>query len=126
VLNRYWPYALLEFPISILRLAATLLKTARPTPELLMADLALIGVRGWALRPYSPKAVGYSIADVKPFDEADDLIWEPPIVFKATDVIDTPDRCGYRLIARVYEAFGHAGERIPFEYDRRTERLQIE
>lgn len=40
-----------------------------------------------------------------------------------TSVTLEPDRCGFRLVRRVYRAFGLRESDIPSEFDRRVGRL---
>lgn len=59
------------------------------------------------------------------FEESEDLLWEKPLVFSADEIENEPDRCGYRLVERVYEAFGYRREQIPAEFDTKSGRLLL-
>jgi hypothetical protein len=61
----------------------------------------------------------------KEYTTGDDLAWEDPLVFSLQEVIEEPDRCGFRLVRRVYEAFGFYEDAIPKEFDRKTGRLVL-
>ncbi len=54
-------------------------------------------------------------------DRVKDLVVE--LEFSAEQIQQEPDRCGYRLVERVYEAFSYRREQIPEEFDQKTGRL---
>lgn len=123
-----YPYALLEFPTSAFRLAAQVY-SAKLVPEArVLADLALFGLEGWTLRPYSPSVHGHRIHsmqhDTWPFEEGRDFV-DRPISFGCRELCEEPDWCSYRLIKRIYEAYGHPEELIPREFDQQTRKLLI-
>lgn len=120
-----WPYALMEYPVSVFRLASKLYAQHRSGLEKVLADLALIGVVGWGLRPYSPNSLGFDIEDPSRFEDADDLLFAQPFEFRPEEFIEHPDRCALRLIAEVYQAFGHDRSKIPSEFDQREGQLLI-
>lgn len=125
------PVALCELTVSVVRLARTvygLQRTARSTEDrgrsMVFADLALRNTRGWHLRPYSPDAIGYrSPGDI--LRTIDDFALDKPLRFTIDEVVDNPDRCAYRLLERVYEAFGHARMKMPREFDPDTGRFKF-
>jgi len=123
-----WPFALLEFPTSLFRLAATLYSgklTSRHAAVL--ADLALFRVGGWKLRPYSPDAAGRLWSNAAVFRD-EDLFYPDPLLFRGDEVLEEPDRCAFRLVERVYKAFfrdRYDPKMIPREYDRKSGRLVL-
>lgn len=117
--NEIWPFILLEYPASAFRLARKVYEGALKPQDLIVADLALLGVRGWSLRPYSPRTWGFSGAEYR---DSPDLVWEKPLTFRYEEV-EADDRCAFRLVERVYEAFGFRRDAIPQEFDRKTGRL---
>lgn len=119
-----WPLMLLEYPVSAFRIARRVYDGKLEPLDRVVADLALFGLKGWKLRPGSP-GPWFRDHDPEPFSESDDLTLEPPLVFKADEIASEPDRCGVRLVERVYEAFGHRREAIPSEFDRRAGRLVL-
>jgi len=127
--NELWPYPLLEFPTSLFRLAATLYRrgSERPlSPDLpVVADLALLGIAGWKLRPGTPETTGFLFADPVTCQEGDDFLLTEPMVFSVEEIMETPDRCAFRLVRRLYEAFGLSEDAIPREYDREAGRLLL-
>ena len=120
---------LLEYPISVLRLAGAL--SADPNlwerpdrvPALWTAHMALFGLRGWTLRPGTPDPWGAltARAPAKPFPD-DYFALDRPLVFSTQQVREEPDRCAFRLVARLYEAFGYSEDAIPRQFDRRSGR----
>jgi hypothetical protein len=51
---------------------------------------------------------------------------DTPLVFKAEEIEAEPDRCGCRLVERVYEGFGLGRDAIPREFDQEAGRLLLE
>jgi hypothetical protein len=125
--RQIWPYILLELPISVFRLASTLYAKARPSEATeILGDMALTQVRGWSLRPYSVRSSGYVLStEGRTYEEEADLIWDEPVVCSLDEVRDEPDRCGFRLVRRVYQAFGYDEEKVPSEFDRESGRLVL-
>jgi hypothetical protein len=126
--NELWPYPLLEFPTSVFRLAATLYSHGSDDTSLhpnlpVVADLALLGLTGWTLRPGSPETTQFLFAEPVTCQEGDHFLLTKPMVFSSQEVIDRPDRCAFRVVRRLYEAFGLSEDAIPHEYDREAGRL---
>ncbi len=122
------PYPLIEFPVSLFRLASRLYADYRVGKSgSVVADAALFGISGWTLRPYSPRSLHFHHPLEAPtsYKEGKDLTWERPLVFRRDSVIEEPDWCGFRLVRRIYEAFGYFEDQIPMEFNRDTRRLEI-
>lgn len=124
-----WPLAIAELPVSMLRLAGTLLEGHLEEDGKVIADLSLFGLRGWQLRPGSPRFLGHRVLwdfpEAATF-EGQDLLLSEPLVFDWRDVRENPDRCGYRLVAQVYREFGYGAEAISLDvFDPSTGRLQL-
>ncbi|MGH7812847.1 MAG: AlbA family DNA-binding domain-containing protein [Candidatus Binataceae bacterium] len=117
-----WPYCILEFPISIFRLASTIYRDHEFAAETFVADLALFGIKGWTLRRFSPESIRYRLTDAKPFPE-NEIVWDEPLSFTREQIVNEPDRCGFRLVARVYQAFGIYEEFMPREFNREAGKL---
>ncbi|HVA82416.1 MAG TPA: ATP-binding protein [Candidatus Binataceae bacterium] len=122
--KQIWPDCLLEFPISVFRLASTLYgKDAPGADSTVLADLALFGLRGWTLRRHSPRSFAYLFdKPAEPFQD-DDLVMAQPLRFTLEEIVNEPDRCGFRLVQQVYERFGYSEDDIPQEFDRGSGKL---
>jgi hypothetical protein len=122
--SEIWPPALWEYPLSALRLAGKVYSDHLGADASIVADLSLLGVKGWKLRAGSPRSgtINFNLRPKK-FVEADDFLLEKPLVFSGRDLLQEPDRCGARLLERVYEAFGYGREAFPPEFDQETGRL---
>lgn len=127
-----WFRALLEIPISIFRLLSVMLRQdelweRRPNDNtVFLSTLGMLGLDGWSLRPYSP-AIGWLsyLRNPARFTEAPDLVLPKPLQFKLGEIRDYPDRCGFRLARRIYEAFGYSVKEMPPEYDQERDRLAL-
>lgn len=118
-----YPWALVEFVLSVCRLYPRLVQTcasAPPTEVLIAASVR--GVSGWTLKPFSPNSVGYQLtaagtaeADIEP--EA--------LAVEFSELVATPDRCGWRLLEQVYDHFGFGEAQMPPEYNRATSQFVI-
>jgi hypothetical protein len=118
-----WPFALLEFPASIMRLARTLYKTCQRLPETIVLGMGMFQIKGWTLAPYSPSSVRYRFRrEALAAFEVDHFLGKP-IAVGWSDLDETPDRCAYRLVRQVYEDFGFEEHQIPREYNRDTGQL---
>jgi len=109
-----WPLILLEYPISAFRIARVIYRDLLAREDQVVADLALLGAGGWGLRAGSPGHFFFG-EDLIRLEESD-LIWEP-VVFPFGEIDEHPDRCGFRLVRRVYQAFGIREADMPREYD---------
>lgn len=124
-----WPFDLLELPVSVFRLLAViharpeLWQRAIPPSTKLWTHMALFGLQGWHLRPGSPSEWRYRPPAAVRFEEPD-FILERPLVFQLAELRE-PDNCGYRLVSRIYEAFGFPESAIPAEFNRKLGRLAL-
>jgi hypothetical protein len=114
-----WPLALLEYPISAFRIARAIYADELPSGASVAASLSLLGIRGWKLRPVPDRW----LRGLHPFEESEDLLWD--LVFSAEEIESEPDRCGARLVERVYEAFEFRREQMPAEFDWKAGRLVL-
>jgi len=122
-----WPYSLLEVPASIFRLAGKVFDSdaSGSTDLQVVVGFALSGIRGWRLRPGSPREPHLPWKKAQSFDS--DLLEADPgqLVFPATEIIRNPDRCCLRLIRIVYGKFGFEDEDIPREFDKQEGVLRL-
>ena len=118
--HEIWPITLLEYPVSAFRIARVLYRDHLQLDDAVVADLALFGVAGWKLREGTPDE--FFLANDLAQIEEPDLVWES-VVFPFREIDEVPDRCGFRLVRRVYHAFGWRESDMPQQYDRKTGRL---
>lgn len=78
--------------------------------------------RGRTLRPLSQVSFGYKLAKPQPFDK-DEIVAAGPLTFSFNEVQEEPDRCAFRLVRRIYEAFGLFEEDMSSEFDRESGRM---
>jgi hypothetical protein len=119
-----WPYCLLEYPTSVFRLASKIYAERHFESDNFLGDLALFGVRGWTLRPFSPVSFGYKLAKPKPFENYE-IVLDEPATFTYEQIVGKPDRCAFRLITQIYWKFGLWEEDMPTEFNQDTGRLVL-
>ncbi len=121
-----YPYALLEYPTSFMRLAARLLHGRDAGSRRATFDLLIQGIEGWRLWPYSPHAAGYGEEFfARPPCDEDILTLPKPLEFGGADLTERPDACAWDAIRRIYLEFGYSEEHIPREFDQERKRLRI-
>lgn len=125
---------LLEYPISLFRLAGRVLADEglwvdgqAPTKPI-VAQFAVLGLEGWGLRPRSVRSSGdlwmYGRQPVKVF-KSKDFVLDRPLRFTSEEILTRPDRCGFRLVRQLYMAFGYSLADMPPEFDQRLGRLYL-
>lgn len=121
-----WPVPLFEFPASAFRIAEAIYRERIGAAPQVVADLALFGARSWKLRPGSPESF-WSADEAVTYEEADDIVSDRPLIFRVEEVLGKPDACAFRLVSRVYEAFGLRQDAIlPGVYDPVSGRLVLD
>lgn len=122
-----WPLALLESSISAFRLASVVYRVqGASSQDAALADLAFWGLHGWRLRCGSLIGMHWRRNKVREYQgPPEDLTWPDPLTFQLERLFSEPDRCGFRLVRRVYEAFGYRENEIPREFDRDSGRLVL-
>lgn len=107
-----YPFAVVEFPVSFVRLYAEVCKLFSPQPESVQFTAALFNIKNARLFAGHPQSVAYSFAPYQqsPFPE-DNLFIEP--FLKASPNFD-PNVIAYQLIREIYKRFGHPQDHIPF------------
>jgi hypothetical protein len=123
-----WPFALLELPVSILRLAKVLYSAyGKGGSAAIVLGLGVYGIGDCTLRPHSPDSIGYQMprADLLPLaDLVDrDYFSSTPVVVSRQELDEAPDRCAVHLVSQLYRDFGYDEEQLPREYNRDTGRL---
>ena len=107
------PYLLIEYPVSVLRLMATILKYFRNGHgKRIVAGFAISGLRGWRLssaaRPWEePRTFEKDILEIDP-EQLD---------FDEDKFRENPDQSGLRLVRLIYGAFDFESEAIPPVFD---------
>ena len=117
------PRPLIEYPVSAFRIAARVYGAQQTTAFRLLADLSLFDVQDRGLRAGSPESFRFAYEEPRYLEDDREILFERPLEFSRAEVIDEPDRCGFRLLRRVYQAFGLGEKDIPSYYDRRAGRL---
>lgn len=121
-----WPVPLLEYPASAFRIAAKIYEGRLGSTRPVAADFAIFNARSWKLRPGAPGSF-WSADEAVIFEEAPDILADRPLIFTAAEIKDKPDHCAFRLVRRVYEAFGLRQDAIlPGVYDPVAGRLVFE
>lgn len=106
---RLYPYPVVEYPVSFLRLAAALMDSVGYSDEVLL-QLEYRNVRGYSLRPGQPDEIRFLLPDdTTPFDEQ-----HLRIAPRSVSANFRPDEVAFDLLVHVYRAFGVAPEGIPF------------
>lgn len=119
--NQLWPGMLVEYPTSAFRIARYIYRKWGASTRNVI-ECALLDIEGWGLRSGDPASFRFRY--LRFYEEARDLVWEEPLVFTKDEILGEPDRCGFRLVRRIYEAFGHPEDSIPF-FDRKSRRLVL-
>jgi hypothetical protein len=78
------------------------------------------------LRAGSPDSIRFDTQPARALQEGQDVLFEHPLSFSRQEVVEEPDRCAFRLLRRVYQAFGLREDDIPAEYDRHAGRLLLQ
>jgi hypothetical protein len=107
---RLYPYAVVEHPVSFVRLYRSLADFLAFDCEVVF-QLQFVNIRGAILLPYRPESIGfdYPMEPVKPL-ERNRLVFQPRKFPKEFD----PDPAALELIKDLYYEFGHSREHIPF------------
>jgi hypothetical protein len=118
-----WPYALIEYAVSTLRIAAASYEKAGATDAAVGVHLALIGLRGWTLTPGSPAVVGGFSRHRRVAYDLDDFVLDRPLVVDLAELRDNLVRVASRLVIPIYEGFGLREADLPPEIDVKAGRL---
>lgn len=127
-IQEIYPLALLEYSVSIARLAASLYADSKVTPsppEDVLVDAVLIRARGWHLPSYPPSTYGYHLKHSEPEDLEDDFALPSPLRYDWMGFRGHPDEAGFAIVRSIYEKFHLPEDRIPNEFDRKSRRLQL-
>lgn len=104
--------ALLELPTSAMRIMSRVYGAFRDRDFRVIADLALFHLD---VETFLPSLEPQQL----------DVVFEKPLEFDQREIIEEPDGCAFRLIRRIYQAFGIREEHMPAGFDRESGRLVI-
>ncbi|MGD0856099.1 MAG: ATP-binding protein [Dehalococcoidia bacterium] len=107
-----YPYPVIEYPTTFLRLYKAIIMKLSVTNKYSI-NLRYLNIKGFRLRPYSPKQAGYMFADKLIPYPFEDLSIPPEMVDKTFN----PDILSHKLLTKVYTAFGLSSDTIPFYQD---------
>jgi hypothetical protein len=120
------PEVLIGLPLSLLRLAGTVLADLLDSEDRLVVDMALFGVgRKEALLSPGRWQRPRPRREARSYEDGDDLTLTNPPDFTLQEVRDAPDRCVSRLLSLIYEAFGYREDAIPLTLDPRTGEARV-
>ena len=120
------PDVLIGVLLSLLKLASGALAEVLDDEDRLVIDLALFGVgREEALIFPGRWRLPRPGREAHVYEDGDDLTLTKPPDFTFRDVRESPERCVFRLLALVYEAFGWREDAIPMALDARTGRAKV-
>jgi hypothetical protein len=120
------PEQLIGVPLSLLRLAGAVLTGELEEEDSLLVDLALFGVgRAEAVLFPGRWRLPRPGHEARFYEDGDDLTLTRAPMFGFGEIRDAPERCTFRLLRPVYEAFGLREDAIPMEFDPRTGRPKV-
>ncbi|HTZ97727.1 MAG TPA: hypothetical protein VMB18_15100 [Terriglobales bacterium] len=105
-----YPYAVVEYPVSFLRLYRRLVELLGAKSEYVF-QMEYLNVQGAILRPYQPESIGYdhSIDEIMPLARSR-LVFQKKRFGNDFD----PDPAALELIKDLYFEFGYEQNQIPF------------
>jgi hypothetical protein len=105
-----YPYAVVEYPVSFLRLYRRLADLLEVRSDCVF-QMEYLNVQGAILRPYQPESIGYdhSVEGIRPLERS-------RLVFQKKQFPSTfdPDPAALDLIKDLYHEFGYNRSHIPF------------
>lgn len=105
-----YPYAVVEYPVSFLRLYRRLADLMGIKTDCIF-QMEYLNIQGAILRPYQPESIGYdhSVEGIRPTEKT-------RLVFQKKTFPSTfdPDPAALRLITDLYFEFGYGPDHIPF------------
>jgi hypothetical protein len=104
--------ALLELPTSALRVMSRVYGNLGTGHFRLLADLALFELNVETFVPI-------------PEPQRIDVLSDKPLEFTQQEIVEEPDRCAFRLVRRIYQAFGRREDQMPGGFDRDSGRLVL-
>jgi hypothetical protein len=107
---RLYPYAVVEYPLSFVRLYRALVDLLGITSDCIF-QMQYLNIRGAILLPYVPESIGFKfpLEPIKPINR-NRLLFEP----KRFSAGFSPDPTALQIIKDLYYEFGYEREHIPF------------
>lgn len=104
-----YPYPVVEYPTTFLRLYSELIKKL-PFKSDLLINMCYLNIKGYNLLPYAPGSIGFT------FHQTTKVYDEPHIILpeKRVQPDFDPDKTTYSLIEQVFNSFGLEAKMIPF------------
>lgn len=124
--NELWPFALLELPASVARLAKYLYSahSVQGPPDQIVLALGVYGIGECTLRPHSLDSIGFQmpITEQQTLSQLNDRDYfsSTPAVVTWEELNVTPDRCALHLVGQLYRDFGYLEDQLPREYNQQT------
>jgi hypothetical protein len=120
-----YPYALVELPASVIRLAAKLHAELGGRPDdRVLADIGLIGVQGMKIRPGTPRSIAYELHEPRSIDA--ETVRPEPHEEPARMLAQAPDAFAWRALTALYFRLGLMEDRMPVGlYDEQHQRLRL-
>jgi hypothetical protein len=105
-----YPYAVVELPVSFLRLAREIYNHIKVEGSFYYAA-EYLNLRGAILKPYAPNAFGFLIplGGITPYKNQN-FKYGP----KKLENRFAPDQCAFDSVKYFYESFGYSRQQIPF------------
>jgi len=107
-----YPFAVVEFPVSLLRLLKLVLRDAPDGDSPVLLQAVFLNVRGSTLPPGRPGA--FVRTELKGYRERILRSPEDPLITNVSEIRRNPDRVAFRLLRDTYDAFGIDERNIPF------------
>ena len=104
-----YPYPVIEYPVTFLRLYGELVKKV-PIESALLINLCYVNVKEYNLLPYRPGSYGFIFRETSRVYDEQHIILPEMTVEREFD----PDKTAYGLIEQVFNSFGLEAKVIPF------------
>jgi hypothetical protein len=96
---------------------------ARTANVSVVADLALVSMKGLQFNPAQPGTPEYYKEDHS--IQRDEVALAQPIVTSVGEIAADPDACAFRLLSALYRELGYSEDDLPSQFDRTTKRLRL-
>jgi len=110
-----WPYIMIEFAVSIFKLASRLYAETPLEDDRVATQMSLLSARGWHLKAGSARSVRWQFDEPSTLQENEATT---ELRMQQRDhIVTAPDGCAYPLIQDIYEEFGLERDDLPPEFD---------